>query len=83
MKGENSSNDDHMSIITMMNTNNHHSEMRVARPTNRSVGDLAKSYIDGSSQSVVRYPSSNGAALLQSQSDASMRFYQDTEQTHL
>ncbi|EYC10576.1 hypothetical protein Y032_0054g2442 [Ancylostoma ceylanicum] len=83
MKGENSSNDDHMSIITMMNTNNHHSEMRVARPTNRSVGDLAKSYFDGSSQSVVRYPSSNGAALLQSQSDASMRFYQDTEQTHL
>lgn len=84
MKGESSGNDDHMSIITMVNTNHHNSDVKTARSANRCVSDMAKSIIDGSSQSVVRYASSNGAAsLLQSQSDTSMRFYQDTEQTHL
>ncbi|KHJ92401.1 7 transmembrane receptor [Oesophagostomum dentatum] len=31
MKGESSASDEHMSIVTMMNTNNHNSEMRIAR----------------------------------------------------
>ncbi|CAJ0602224.1 unnamed protein product [Cylicocyclus nassatus] len=84
MKGDGASNDDYTSIITMVNTNNHNSDMRGTRATNRCVGDMAKTCYDNTPQNAARYPSSNGgAALLQSKSDTSMRFYQDTEQTHL
>ncbi|PIO61922.1 hypothetical protein TELCIR_16539, partial [Teladorsagia circumcincta] len=86
MKNEHAANDDHMSVVTMVNTNNHNSDLKSARSNaGRSVGDIAKTIIDRSSPSAVRYTSTNGVTtpLQKKRSDTSMKFYQDTAQTHL
>ncbi|XGW31436.1 hypothetical protein V3C99_009976 [Haemonchus contortus] len=85
MKSESSGADDHMSVATMVNANNHSEQKSARSNAGRSVGDMAKTILDSSPQSVVRYNSSNGAAtpLRNQHSDPSMKFYQDTEQTHL
>uniref|UniRef100_A0A1I7XA25 G_PROTEIN_RECEP_F1_2 domain-containing protein n=1 Tax=Heterorhabditis bacteriophora TaxID=37862 RepID=A0A1I7XA25_HETBA len=84
MKNENQLNDEHMSIITAVNTNNH-AELRnrVLERATRSIGDAGRSFLDAQMNNVVQYAACNGAALIQSESETSMHFYQDTEQTHL
>ncbi|KAK5985302.1 NeuroPeptide Receptor family [Trichostrongylus colubriformis] len=86
MKGDGSSNEDHTSMVTMMNVNNHNSDAKSPRSNaSRCVGDIAKTIIDGPTQGMVRYNSSYGATppLQSRQSDTNLKFYQDTEQTHL